>query len=108
LEAIAAAHEAASVADEPNSTFKYDLMTLTDQNNRQRQAFLRTAANTGMNFGVEHSLYVDYDTHVLLLVILAPPGQTEKRQNLVIEVAKNSFEMVIDDKRPVRTSASLA
>ena len=61
-----------------------------------------------MNFGVEHSLYVDYDTHVLLLVILAPPEQTKKMQNLVIDVAKNSFEMVVDDKRPVRACASQA
>ncbi len=105
LEAVAAPHEAALVADGPQSTFRHDLLTLTDQSDQQRQAFLRTAANTGMNFGVEHSLYVDYGTHVLLLVILVPPKQTEKMQNLVVEVAKNSFEMVVDDKRPPRTNA---
>jgi hypothetical protein len=86
-------------ADATESTFKYRKLRLKDQAGVERYAFLRTAQISTMDFWVEHSLYTDYGTHVLLLVLLSPPGQENKTEKLLIETATKSFEMTVSDKR---------
>jgi hypothetical protein len=100
LESVAAHHEADILADAPESVFRHQKLLLKDQKSVERQAFLRTAQISTMNFGVEHSLYTDYGTHVLLLVLLSPPGQENRTEKLLTAIAEKSFEMTIDDKRP--------
>jgi len=99
LDEVAAPHEANILKDAPESTFRYRHLLLTDQRDVERSSLLRTATISNIKFGVEHSLYTDYQTHVLLLVLLSPPGEEDRTESLLIEVAAKSFELKVDDKR---------
>ena len=98
LEKLAAEHEETISADSPRATIEHRSVELVDQDGKNRQALLRVANIPKMNFGTEHSLYVDYTTHALLLVLLAPPN-CARASDFLIEVGSKSFELKVSDKR---------
>lgn len=98
LTEIAAPHQANILVDEPDSTFTFEVLSLTDRDFSTRQALLRTATIGSRPFGQEHSLYIDYGEAVLLLVLLSPPGEADRLVPHLLEMARGAFLMNVDDR----------
>jgi hypothetical protein len=99
LSAVAAGHEANILSDAPGSRFTHSGDVVIDEDGVSREALLRTAEIETMKYGLEHSLYIDHGPHVLLIVLLSPPGESESGLRILTEVARKSFVMTVHDKR---------
>lgn len=98
LDAIAAPHQATLATDHPAYRFDYQHRIVADRNSIARTALLRRASGAPPIYGEEHALYVDYGNVVLLLVLCAPPGQSERLSPQLIALYEDSFAMTLDDR----------
>lgn len=99
LDALAAPHQAALAADHSGYCFNHEHSILADRDGIARPALLRRASGPPPIYGEEHALYVDYGDVVLLIVLCAPPGESERLGPQLITLYEDSFAMTVDDKR---------
>ncbi|MDB5580296.1 MAG: hypothetical protein JWR80_5472 [Bradyrhizobium sp.] len=99
LDVLAAPHQAALAADHPAYHFDHEHRILADRDGIARPALLRRASGPPPIYGEEHALYVDYGDVVLLIVLCAPPGESEQLGPKLIALYEDSFAMTVDDRR---------
>jgi len=99
LDASADRHEANILAGAPDSQFDREHLEIRDEDGKTRAALFRNAHIPTMNFGAEHTLYVDYGDWVLLLVGLSTPGEADEMRGRLVDVARRSFMMMVVDQR---------
>ncbi len=92
-------HEFHILSDNPATIFEHWLTQITDERGETRHALLGSAEIASMGFGRELRLYVNYEKHILLLVMLSPPEQSDALKKVLIRAAEQTFSLVVEDKR---------
>lgn len=93
LAEMAAPHEANIFAHHPSSTILIEHLKVKDKHKEDHTALLRTASLGATPFGVEMSLYIDFENVVLLLVMHAPPKEEAVHLRMLLSVSESVFAM---------------
>jgi len=99
LDALAAPHQASLAADHPGYCFVHGRASLVDRGGIARSTLLRRASGPPPIYGEEHALYVDYGEVALLLVLCAPPGESDRWRPHLTSLYEDSFSMTVIDRR---------
>jgi len=99
LQELAAPHQANLAQDDPRHVFELEQAVLADRRGTPRSALLRHASGPPPIYGKEHALYVDYGELALLLVLCAPPGESERLLPQLLKLYGDSFELTVVDAR---------
>jgi len=99
LDELAAPHQQDLMLGHPEYSFDVDRLTLADRSGAMRAALIRRASGPPPIFGEEHALYIDYGEVALLLVLCAPPGESELLRPRLIGLYEDSFTMTVVDRR---------
>jgi len=107
LDELAAPHQRDLSADHSGYQFEFEQATLADRSGTSRPILLRRASGPPPIYGEEHALYVDYGDAALLVVLCAPPGESERLRSQLIALYEDSFAMTVVDHRLDRPSISV-